>query len=62
MNDGWSFEEFNAVTGFDLREEWSEEMDRLQGLDYGVVDGGRFHLTGQGLRYADWAAEMFLRT
>lgn len=62
MNDGWPFEEFHAVTGFDLREGWSEEMDRLQGLEYGVVEGGRFHLTGQGLRYADWAAELFLRT
>lgn len=62
MNAGWPLEEFKVRTGFDLRAEWSEEMDRLIALDYARWDADRFQLTRSGLRYADWAAELFLRS
>ncbi len=62
MNAGWRFEEFQRISGFDLREEWAEEMDRLTSLDYARRDAERFQLTQQGMRYADWVAELFLRT
>jgi len=61
MNQGWPFTTFKGVTGYDLRSEWREEINRLTGLGYGVETSERFHLTRQGLRYADWAAELFLR-
>jgi oxygen-independent coproporphyrinogen III oxidase len=61
MNAGWPFEEFTARTGFDLRTEWTAEMERLIKLNYGKMDGDRFQLTPVGIRYADWAAEQFLR-
>jgi hypothetical protein len=44
-----------------LREEWTTEMDQLVKLDYARRDETGFQLTPQGLRYADWAAELFLR-
>jgi len=61
MNLGWGFDEFQTATGFDLRNEWSREMNQL------VVEGNArlkpdsFHLTPRGLRFADAAAELFLR-
>ena len=62
MNAGWSFAEFQAVAGMDLREEWSADMKRLEELDYARRDEARFFLTSKGMRYADWAAELFLRS
>jgi oxygen-independent coproporphyrinogen-3 oxidase len=61
MTIGWSFEEFLNTTGFDLREHWQKEMNRLISLGYAVADNDHFRLTSTGLRYADWAAELFLR-
>lgn len=61
MNAGWPFEEFKQRTGYDLRENWASEMETLIKLDYGQMSEERFQLTSTGIRYADWAAEQFLR-
>ena len=61
MNAGWPLAEFKARTGFDLGQEWRLEIQQLLGLGYGMMNSERFHLTTKGLRYADWAAEQFLR-
>ena len=61
MNAGWAFASFHQRTGFDLRLEWKTEMADLIGRGWGRADDERFHLTRQGLRFADAAAEMFLR-
>jgi len=61
MNAGWVFEQFHRLTGFDLRQEWSAEMNQLAELGWGTIETDRFRLTRQGLRFADAAAEQFLR-
>jgi len=61
MNVGWPFEDFHRVTQFDLRREWESEMKELVGRGWAAKDSDRFHLTAKGLRFADSAAEMFLR-
>ncbi len=61
MNVGWPFDQFQQVTGWDLRREWSEEMNQLVSRGWGRTDQDRFHLTPDGLRFADSAAELFLR-
>jgi len=61
MNAGWPFEDFKRVTDFDLRKEWTSEMDQLTERGWAVREADGFHLTHQGLRFADAAAEMFLR-
>ena len=61
MNAGWSFEQFQQTTGFDLRDEWRSEMNQLAGQGLGKIEPDRFRLTREGLRFADWAAELFLR-
>jgi len=61
MNAGWPFEEFRQTSGFDLRKEWPSEMNCLAEQGWGVVEADRFRLTQQGLRFADAAAEQFLR-
>jgi oxygen-independent coproporphyrinogen-3 oxidase len=61
MNIGWAFDPFQKRTGFDLRTEWRSEMEELISHKYGQIDEDRFHLTPMGLRYADYAAELFLR-
>jgi oxygen-independent coproporphyrinogen-3 oxidase len=58
---GWPFEEFQRATSFDLRREWSTDMDQLAGRGWAEISPDGFHLTRQGLRFADAAAEMFLR-
>lgn len=60
-NSGWRYEDFTALTGFDLRKEWSAEMRDLIAHDFAKQDSVRFKLTPHGLRYADFAAEKFLR-
>jgi oxygen-independent coproporphyrinogen-3 oxidase len=62
MNAGWPFREFRQVTGLDLRDEWSTEMNRLTEQGWGRIEADRFRLTQQGLRFADAAAEEFLRS
>ena len=61
MNAGWPFATFEAATGYDLREEWRAEMAKLVERGWARQDDQRFQLTPQGLRFADAAAEMFLR-
>ena len=61
MVAGWPFEEFRRVTGLDLREEWTAEMRQLTARAWAAQDENHFQLTPQGLRFADAAAELFLR-
>jgi oxygen-independent coproporphyrinogen-3 oxidase len=61
MNSGWPFEEFRRTTNFDLRNEWSQEMNQLAERGWGKVSPDNFQLTKAGLRFADSAAELFLR-
>ena len=61
MNDGWPFAEFLRKTGFDLRDEWGEEMERLMEQGNAIIESNHFRLTPQGLRFADTAASSFLR-
>jgi oxygen-independent coproporphyrinogen-3 oxidase len=61
MNVGWPFEQFQQVAGSDLRQEWSGEMNRLVERGWGRLDPRGFRLTRAGLRFADSAAELFLR-
>lgn len=58
---GWPFAEFQRVTGFDLRVGWAEEMRQLEARGWARRDTERFQLTRTGLRFADAAAELFLR-
>jgi oxygen-independent coproporphyrinogen-3 oxidase len=61
MNAGWPFAEFKRATDFDLRHEWDSEMNQLTERGWARRDAEKFHLTPQGLRFADSAAELFLR-
>jgi oxygen-independent coproporphyrinogen-3 oxidase len=61
MVAGWPFEDFRETTGHDLRKEWSGDMQRLERQGWGQIEQKGFRLTVQGLRFADAAAEMFLR-
>jgi len=61
MVAGWPFEDFRETTGHDLRKEWSDDMRRLERQGWGRIEPKGFRLTVQGLRFADAAAEMFLR-
>jgi oxygen-independent coproporphyrinogen-3 oxidase len=61
MNAGWPFAEFRRATHFDLRDEWPAEMNQLVECGWASRDAQQFRLTSQGLRFADSAAELFLR-
>jgi oxygen-independent coproporphyrinogen III oxidase len=61
MTAGWGFEEFRQITGHDLRADWSEDMGQMVKQGWGRISEDRFQLTPQGLRFADAAAERFLR-
>jgi len=61
MPIGWRFDEFQQITGFDLREGWMEEMKRLVNCGWAEMDSDSFRLNARGLRFADAAAEEFLR-
>ncbi|MGD0743658.1 MAG: coproporphyrinogen-III oxidase family protein [Verrucomicrobiota bacterium] len=61
MVAGWPFEEFERATSFDLRREWRAEMSQLTERGWAEILPDRFRLTRQGLRFADAAAEFFLR-
>jgi oxygen-independent coproporphyrinogen-3 oxidase len=61
MTAGWPLVQFRERTGFDLQQEWKNEINRMLDLGYAKLDRQRFQLTRQGLRYADWAASEFLR-
>jgi oxygen-independent coproporphyrinogen-3 oxidase len=62
MTAGWPLAQFRERTGFELKEEWAAEIERMIQLGYGRLDGERFQLTRQGLRFADWAGAEFLRS
>jgi len=61
MIAGWPFEQFRQITGHDLCQGWSGEMDQLALQGWGERKPDRFQLTPQGLRFADAAAQLFLR-
>jgi oxygen-independent coproporphyrinogen-3 oxidase len=61
MTAGWPFGEFRRITGHDLRREWRDDMEQLVEQGWGWITPERFQLTRQGLRFADSAAELFLR-
>jgi len=61
MVAGWPFEQFHRATGHDLRQEWAEEMEKLSQQGLGMIAPDGFQLTPRGLRFADAAAELFLR-
>jgi oxygen-independent coproporphyrinogen III oxidase len=61
MNSGWPYARFRELTGYEMRVEWAEEIKILEAKGYGVSEPDRFRLTLPGLRFADWAAELFLR-
>lgn len=61
MNAGWRYDEFQAVSGFDLRQEWVADLEWLVGQAFGERLEDRFRLTSRGLRFADLAAERMLR-
>ena len=61
MVAGWPFVEFQRTTSFDLRREWPAEMKQLVERGWASRDEEQFRLTPQGLRFADSAAELFLR-
>jgi oxygen-independent coproporphyrinogen-3 oxidase len=61
MIAGWPFEQFRQVTGHDLRQAWAGEMDELTRQGWGWLRPDRFQLTPAGLRFADAAAQLFLR-
>ena len=61
MVAGWPFELFRQTTGHDLRREWADDMNQLVQQGWGCILPDRFCLTRQGLRFADAAAQLFLR-
>ena len=61
MVAGWPFEDFARTTGHDLRGDWAGDMRRLAEQGWGHIESDRFRLTREGLRFADAAAELFLR-
>jgi oxygen-independent coproporphyrinogen III oxidase len=61
MNAGWPLADFQTITGFDLRREWRSEISNLLHRGWADLTDHRFRLTPAGLRFADAAAEMFLR-
>jgi oxygen-independent coproporphyrinogen III oxidase len=61
LTSGWPFAEFQQTTGHDLRREWQGNMDELAARGWGRIAADRFQLTREGLRFADAAAEFFLR-
>ena len=61
MVQGWPFEQFLQVTGYDLRRGWADDINQLVQQGWGRLLADRFLLTPQGLRFADAAAQLFLR-
>jgi oxygen-independent coproporphyrinogen-3 oxidase len=61
MNAGWPLVQFHSITGFDLHSEWRTEISDLIARGWADLSPDRFRLTPNGLRFADAAAEMFLR-
>ncbi|MEI8043631.1 MAG: coproporphyrinogen III oxidase, partial [Verrucomicrobiota bacterium] len=62
MAAGWPFAEFRRITGHELPGEWGGDMARLSEQGWGRLTRDRFRLTPLGMRFADAAAELFLRS
>lgn len=62
MVDGLREQRFQAVTGMHLEPEWTADINGLVEEGLGERYSGGFRLTRQGLRFADMAAERFLRS
>jgi len=60
MNFGWPLPEFRQTTGYDLLEHWQQPVDQLKTRGWAILENDRLHLTSEGLRFADAAAELFL--
>lgn len=58
---GWEFHRFHELTGYDLQREWHSEIQALVDRGWAERDTTHFRLTPAGLRFADAAAELFLR-
>jgi len=58
---GWSYDEFLETTGYDLRDHWAGEMSALVERGWAAATDTYFRLSPRGLRFADAAAEVFLR-
>lgn len=61
LSRGWRFDEFYQATGFRLEEQWPEEMERICLRGDGEFFEGGFRLNRKGLRFADLAAEDFIK-
>ena len=61
MTAGWPLAEFQRLSGLDLRQEWAENMNTLVERGWAELLPDRFKLNRRGLRFADAAAELFLR-
>ena len=61
MVAGWPFKDFHQMTGYDLRRDWADDMNDLVAQGWGRILCDRFELTPLGLRFADAAAQVFLR-
>ena len=61
MVAGWPFGDFRRTTHYDLRDEWAADMDSLVRRGWASRSPEQFRLTSEGLRFADAAAELFLR-
>lgn len=61
MDSGWPLADFQRTTGFSLTTEWRAEIQKLSEQGWALLKPDRFQLTPAGLRFADTAAEMFLR-
>lgn len=61
MTAGWPWQLFETTTGYDLRKEWGDEIRSLIHHGWATQNETRLQLTNAGLRFADAAAEMFLR-
>ncbi|MDX1953389.1 MAG: radical SAM family heme chaperone HemW [Verrucomicrobiota bacterium] len=61
MNTGWKLGHFTELTGYNLQQEWKNEIEDLTSRGWAVLRNDQFHLTSKGMRFADAAAELFLR-
>ena len=61
LTAGWPFVQFQETTGYDLRREWSPAMAQLVAQGWGEMNHDGLRLTPLGLRFADAAAELFLK-
>jgi coproporphyrinogen III oxidase-like Fe-S oxidoreductase len=61
MVAGWPLDQFRRITGYDLARDWADAMGDLVRKDWATITPDRLALTPLGLRFADAAAQLFLR-